>query len=163
MQWDIRIVNESAKYGFVFTRRGLIPEQNSLWLLPRLVGMGRAMELLMTGRIFSGAEAKDYGLATEAVPGDDVLPRAMQIADDIARHTAPAAVGITKQLAYELLCRDRPGSGVLSRVGGVPLARAPRRRDRRGGVVPGTSAAQIRVFPSTFRFRTSDRGWGLDE
>jgi enoyl-CoA hydratase/carnithine racemase len=103
MQWDIRIVNEAAKYGFVFTRRGLIPEQNSLWLLPRLVGFGRAVELLLSGRIFSGAEAKDFGLASEALPGDDVLPRALQIADEIAKNTSPAAVGITKQLAYELL------------------------------------------------------------
>jgi enoyl-CoA hydratase/carnithine racemase len=103
VQWDIRIVNEAAKYGFVFTRRGLIPEQNSLWLLPRLVGFGWAVELLLSGRIFSGAEAKEYGLATEALPGAEVLPRALQIADEIAQHTAPAAVGITKQLAYELL------------------------------------------------------------
>ena len=103
MQWDIRIVNQAAKYGFVFTRRGLIPEQNSLWLLPRLVGFSRAVELVLTGRIFSGAEAKDYGLATEALPGDDVLPRALQIAEEIAQNTSPAAVGITKQLAYELL------------------------------------------------------------
>ena len=69
LQWDIRIVNESAKYGFVFTRRGLIPEQNSLWLLPKLVGLATAVELLMTGRLFTGAEAKALGLATEAVPG----------------------------------------------------------------------------------------------
>jgi enoyl-CoA hydratase/carnithine racemase len=103
VQWDIRIVNESAKYGLVFTRRGLIPEQNSLWLLPRLVGFGRSAELLLTGRIFSGADAREIGLATEALPGAEVLPRALQIADEIAATTAPAAVGITKQLAYELL------------------------------------------------------------
>jgi enoyl-CoA hydratase/carnithine racemase len=103
MQWDIRIVNEAAKYGFVFTRRGLIPEQNSLWLLPRVVGFGRAVELLLTGRIFSGADAAEYGLAAEALPGADVLPRALEIADEITQNTSPAAVGITKQLAYELL------------------------------------------------------------
>ncbi|MCV7282415.1 enoyl-CoA hydratase/isomerase family protein [Mycolicibacterium flavescens] len=103
LQWDIRIVNESAKYGFVFTRRGLIPEQNSLWLLPRLVGFGRAMDLMLTGRLFSGADAAEYGLAIEALPGDDVLPRALQIADEIAANTSAAAVGVTKQFAYELL------------------------------------------------------------
>jgi enoyl-CoA hydratase/carnithine racemase len=103
MQWDIRIVNEAAKYGFVFTRRGLIPEQNSLWLLPRLVGFGIAVELLLSGRIFSGAEAKEYGLATEALPSAEVLPRALAIADEIAKNTAPAAVGVTKALVYELL------------------------------------------------------------
>jgi enoyl-CoA hydratase/carnithine racemase len=103
VQWDIRIVNETAKYGFVFTRRGLIPEQNSLWLLPRLIGFGRAVELLLTGRIFSGADAAGFGLATEALPGDEVLSRALQIAAEIAATTAPAAVGVTKQLAYDLL------------------------------------------------------------
>jgi enoyl-CoA hydratase/carnithine racemase len=103
VQWDIRIVNETAKYGFVFTRRGLIPEQNSLWLLPRLVGFGRATELLLTGRIFSGADAHQFGLAAEALPGDQVLDRALAIAAEITTTTAPAAVGVTKQLAYELL------------------------------------------------------------
>lgn len=111
MQWDIRIVNESAKYGFVFTRRGLIPEQNSLWLLPRLVGVGRAMDLLLTGRIFSGADAKEYGLAIEALPADDVLPRALHIADEIVANTSAAAVGVTKQFAYELVAEtDREGA-----------------------------------------------------
>jgi enoyl-CoA hydratase/carnithine racemase len=103
LQWDIRIVNESAKYGFVFTRRGLIPEQNSLWLLPRLVGLSVALELLLTGRLFSGAEAKALGIATRAVPADDVLPTALALAHEIATQAAPSAVGLTKRLAYELL------------------------------------------------------------
>ncbi len=103
LQWDIRVMNEAAKYGFVFTRRGLIPEQNSLWLLPKLVGLSTAMELLLTGRLFSGADAKVMGLATEAVPAEEVLPRALAIAEEIATHTSPLAVGLTKQLAYEML------------------------------------------------------------
>jgi enoyl-CoA hydratase/carnithine racemase len=103
LQWDIRIVNADAKYGFVFTRRGLTPEQNSLWLLPKLVGAGTALELLLTGRIFSGLEAQRLGLATEAVPGDLVLARAYEIARDIADNTAPAAVGVTKELFYDML------------------------------------------------------------
>ena len=103
LQWDIRIVNESAKYGFVFTRRGLIPEQNSLWLLPKLVGLSVALELLLTGRLFTGAEAQALGIATRAVPADEVLPTALAVAEEIAAQTAPAAVGLTKQLAYELL------------------------------------------------------------
>jgi enoyl-CoA hydratase/carnithine racemase len=103
LQWDIRIVNADAKYGFVFTRRGLTPEQNSLWLLPRLVGTGTAVELLLTGRLFSGTEAHALGIATEAVPGDRVLARATEIAQDIAANTSPASVGLTKQLLYEML------------------------------------------------------------
>jgi enoyl-CoA hydratase/carnithine racemase len=103
LQWDIRIVNESAKYGFVFTRRGLIPEQNSLWLLPRLVGLSNALDLLLTGRLFSGTEAKELGIASRAVPADEVLSTALRIADEIATQAAPSAVGLTKQLAYEML------------------------------------------------------------
>jgi enoyl-CoA hydratase/carnithine racemase len=106
LQWDIRIVNADAKYGFVFTRRGLTPEQNSLWLLPKLVGVATAMELLLTGRLFSGAEARELGIATEALPADRVLARANEIALDIAANTAPASVGATKQLLYEMLSED---------------------------------------------------------
>lgn len=103
LQWDIRIVDENAKYGFVFTRRGLTPEQNSLWLLPRMVGLSTALDLLLTGRLFSGKEALELGIATEAVPGDRVLARAKEIAEDIATNTSPTAVGVTKQLLYENL------------------------------------------------------------
>lgn len=103
MQWDMRIFNETARYGFVFTRRGLIPEQNSLWLLPRLVGLSTAADLLLTGRLFSGVDAVRMGLAAEAVPADQVLPRALAIAEDIADNTSPAAVAVTKQLLYEML------------------------------------------------------------
>jgi enoyl-CoA hydratase/carnithine racemase len=106
LQWDIRIVNENAKYGFVFTRRGLTPEQNSLWLLPKLVGVGAAMELLLTGRLFRGTEAAQLGLATEAVPAERVLQRATEIAQDIADNTSPSAVGATKQLMYEMLAES---------------------------------------------------------
>ena len=103
LQWDIRIVNESAKYGFVFTRRGLIPEQNSLWLLPKLVGLSVALELLLTGRLFTGSEAKELGIASHAVPAEEVLPTALALATEIATRTAPSAVALTKRLAYELL------------------------------------------------------------
>ena len=106
LQWDIRIVNAEAKYGFVFTRRGLTPEQNSLWLLPKLVGVGAATELLLTGRLFSGTEAAELGVATEAVPGERVLERATEIARDIADNTSPSAVGATKQLLYEMLAES---------------------------------------------------------
>jgi enoyl-CoA hydratase/carnithine racemase len=103
LMWDIRIVAEDARLGFVFTRRGLVPEGNASWLLQRLVGTGRALELLLTGRLFSGAEAAAIGLATRAVPGDEVLPVAVELADDLARNTAPSAVALTKRLVYRQL------------------------------------------------------------
>jgi enoyl-CoA hydratase/carnithine racemase len=103
LQWDMRIVAEEAKIGFVFNRRGIIPEANSQWILPRLVGMSRALDLLITGRVFSGAEAASYGIALEALPADQVLPRALEVARDIAKNTAPVSVAITKRLMYEQL------------------------------------------------------------
>lgn len=103
MQWDIRIAAEDAKLGFVFTRRGVIPEANSQWIVPRLVGLTRALELLLSGRIFSGREAAEIGLVSKAVPKEAVLPAALELAADIAQNTAPVSVAITKKLVYRFL------------------------------------------------------------
>ena len=111
MQWDIRIAAEDAKLGFVFTRRGVLPEANSLWLLSRAIGSSRALELLLTGRTFSGAEAAGLGLVSRAVPAGDVLPATLEVARDIAANTAPESVSLTKQLFYEFLTTgDREGA-----------------------------------------------------
>lgn len=106
LMWDIRIAAEDAKLGFVFTRRGLIPEGNASWLLSRLIGASAALELLLTGRIFTGDEAARLGLVTRAVPRDRVARTALELAADIARHTAPAAVAVTKRLFYKHLEQD---------------------------------------------------------
>lgn len=103
MQWDIRIVARDARLGFVFNRRGVTPEANSTWIVPRLIGVSRAMELLLTGRIFSGLEAVEMGLATQAVEADQVLPTAMALARDIAENVAPVSAAITKRLVYRFL------------------------------------------------------------
>lgn len=99
-QWDIRIVAEDAKLGFVFARRGIVPEAASAWTLPRHIGMSRAMELMLTGRHFSGAEAAEFGLASRAVPREEVLPVAMEIARTIAEQTSPASVSAIKGLLW---------------------------------------------------------------
>lgn len=112
LQWDIRIVAEDAKYGFVFNSRGVMPEAGSLWLLPRLIGVSRAMELLLTARIFRGKEAVDLGLASRALPADEVLPAAQEIAHEIAASTAPLSTRLTKELVYRFLTdneRERAG------------------------------------------------------
>lgn len=98
LQWDIRVMAEDGKYGFVFPRRGITPEAASAWLLPRLVGMSVATELLLTGRFFSGREAASIGLATRAVPADEVLSTALEIANDIATNCSPLAVALTKRM-----------------------------------------------------------------
>ena len=103
LMWDIRIAAEDAKMGFVFTRRGLVPEGNASWLLSRLVGAAVAIELLLTGRIFSGAEAERLGLVSKAVPANQVLDNAVELAADIAANTSPAATAVTKRLFYRSL------------------------------------------------------------
>jgi len=103
LQWDLRVVAEDAKYGFVFGRRGLLPELGSTWLLPRLVGVERAAELLLTGRMFRGREAVALGVAAEAAPADEVLGRALDIARDIAENVAPVSAALTKRLVYRFL------------------------------------------------------------
>jgi enoyl-CoA hydratase/carnithine racemase len=100
---DIRIAAEDAKLGFVFNRRGVIPDADLLWYLPRLIGYARAMDLLLTGRIFTGAEAAEVGLVSRAVPRDRVLATATDLARDIAANVAPASAAITKQVARQFL------------------------------------------------------------
>lgn len=101
--FDIRYVADDAKLGFVFTRRGIFPEANSNWLLPRLIGLTRALDLLLSGRMFSGREAAEIGLVSKALPKDEVLPAALDLAGDIAANTAPGSVGLTKEMVYACL------------------------------------------------------------
>ena len=104
---DVRIVAEDAKMGFVFTRRGMIPELASHLLLQRVVGFSNAADLLMSGRIILGAEAKELGLASKALPKDEVLDAAKAVAADYA-NAAPASVAITKKLLWEGLSSGMP-------------------------------------------------------
>lgn len=116
LQWDIRIAAETARMAFVFTRRGMIPEGNSLWLLSRAVGASRAAELLFTGRTFSGKEACEMGLVSRAVPEGEVLDATLDLAREIAANTSPAALAITKRLFYEQLASsDRARSREIER------------------------------------------------
>ena len=100
LQCDIRIVAEDAKLGIVQNRRGVLPDAHAHWTLPRLVGHSRATELLLTGRMFSGRDAADWGLALEALSADDVLPRSLELAEEMAVHTAPVSVGVSKRLLW---------------------------------------------------------------
>ena len=100
MLCDMRIVADDAKLGFVFTRRGMMPELGAHLLVQRVVGFSTAADLLMSGRVFRGEEAAALGLASEALPRDQVLERAIAIARDY-RLTAPVSVAITKRLLWE--------------------------------------------------------------
>jgi enoyl-CoA hydratase/carnithine racemase len=103
MQWDIRVVSETARIAFSFNRIGIIPDRNSTWLLPRLVGFSTAMDLLMTGRTISGAEAHRLGLASRVAAPGEVLKEALALAHDLVERCAPASVTVTKHLMYEFL------------------------------------------------------------
>jgi len=108
LQWDIRIASERARIGFVFVRRGIIPEASSTWLLPRLVGMSVAADLLLTGRMIEADEALRVGLVSRVVAHDDLLDSALDMARDIARNTAPVSVAITKRLLWRQLAELDP-------------------------------------------------------
>ncbi|MBM4202812.1 MAG: crotonase [Gammaproteobacteria bacterium] len=101
LQADIRYVAHDAKLAFSFVRRGVLPELASHVILPRLAGLSRASELLLSGRTFLGDEAVEYGVATRAFAAADVLPEAMKLARDIATNAAPLPVAIAKQLIWE--------------------------------------------------------------
>jgi enoyl-CoA hydratase/carnithine racemase len=108
--FDIRIAAAEAKLRFPFVRMNLIPEANSTWMLPRLVGVSRALELFLTGRFVTGAEAAEMGLVSRAVPADQVLAVALEMAREIATYAAPMAAGVTKDLVYRALeTGDRTG------------------------------------------------------
>jgi enoyl-CoA hydratase/carnithine racemase len=105
---DIRIAASSARMGFVFTRRGVVPEACSAWFLPRLVGMSRAAEWVYTGRVFSAEEALHGGLVSRVVELDRLLPTARDLALEIARNTSAVSVALARQLLWRMLGADHP-------------------------------------------------------
>ncbi len=106
--FDVRLAADTAKIGFVFVRRGIVPEAGSTWILPRLIGFGRAMELLLTGRVLSAEEARAYGVIDRVVPAERLLDEARALAREIAEHTAPVAVAVTKRLLWRQLGEPDP-------------------------------------------------------
>jgi enoyl-CoA hydratase/carnithine racemase len=103
LQWDIRLAAESAKVAFAFVRRGVIPEALSTWILPRLIGVSRAAELLYSGRTITAREALEFGVVSRVLADDQLLPAAQALATDIARNAAPVSVAITKRLLWHNL------------------------------------------------------------
>ena len=97
---DLRFMAHDAKYGIVQVRRGVMPDAMSHWTLPRLVGLANAADILLTGRTFTGAEARDLGVASRVLPNDDVLPHALEVAHDMAVNTAPLSVAVSKRLLW---------------------------------------------------------------
>lgn len=105
---DIRIASSAAKFGFVFARRGIVPEACSSWFLPRLVGISRAMEWCATGRVFGAEEALEGGLVRQVVAPEELMPTAIALAREIADNTAPVSVALTRQMLWRMLGEDHP-------------------------------------------------------
>lgn len=97
---DIRFASKTAKMTTAFTRRGLIAEHGLTWILPKVTTMANALDLLMTARVFTGAEAKDLGVVNFAVEPDEVLDRARAFAQDLADNVSPTAMAVTKWQVY---------------------------------------------------------------
>jgi enoyl-CoA hydratase/carnithine racemase len=105
---DIRIASTSAKFGFVFARRGIVPEACSSYFLPRLVGVSNALEWCYSGRVFSAEEAHQRGLVRSLHAPEDLLPAAHAIAREIVDNTAPVSVTLTRQMIWRMLGADHP-------------------------------------------------------
>jgi enoyl-CoA hydratase/carnithine racemase len=105
---DIRIASEEARFGFVFARRGIVPEAASSWFLPRVVGISQAMEWVATGRVFSAQEALAGRLVSRVVPATELLPAAHALAREIADNTSAVSVALARQMLWRMLGADHP-------------------------------------------------------
>ena len=105
---DIRLVSENARLGFVFARRGITPEACSSWFLPRIVSISKAAEWVLTGRIFNAQEALANRLVSEMLAPDALMPRAREIAAEIAQNTSAISVALARQLLWKMLGADHP-------------------------------------------------------
>lgn len=105
---DIRLASENARLGFVFSRRGIVAEGASTWFLPRLVGIGKAAEWLLSGRVFGVQEARAHGLVSEVLAADALIPRAREIASEIIQNTSAISVALCRQLLWKMAGADHP-------------------------------------------------------
>ncbi len=105
---DFRMASETARFGFVFGRRGITMEAASSWFLPRLVGLQTALEWCYTGRVFSAQEAHEKGLVRSLHTPDDLIPAARALAREIADNTAPVSIALMRQMLWRMAGADQP-------------------------------------------------------
>ncbi len=126
---DIRLASAQARIGFVFARRGVVPEACSSWFLPRIVGISQALAWTMSGRVFPAPEARAGGLVSEVLAPDDLLPRARALAREIADNCSPVSVAMVRQMMWRMLGADHPmaahriDSRAMQQMGARPDAR----------------------------------------
>jgi enoyl-CoA hydratase/carnithine racemase len=146
---DLRLASEEARIGFVFARRGIVPEACSSWFLPRLVGMQQAAEWVYTGRVFDADEALAGGLVRSVHSPDELLPAAYALASEIADHTAPVSVALSRQMLWRLLGADHPMAAHRADSRGILL------RGRSADVAEGVTSF-LEKRPAVFTDRVSD-------
>ena len=105
---DVRIASEAARFGFVFSQRGIVPEAASSWFLPRIVGIAQALEWCYSGRVFPAQEALAGRLVSRVVAPDELLPVAREIAKSFIDKTAPVSVALIRQMMWRMLGADDP-------------------------------------------------------
>jgi enoyl-CoA hydratase/carnithine racemase len=105
---DIRIASDDSRFGFVFARRGIVPEACSSWFLPRVVGISKALQWSLSGRIFNAQEAFESGLISEVVPKGELLKKARKVAREIAQNTSAVSVALARQMMWKMLGEQHP-------------------------------------------------------
>jgi enoyl-CoA hydratase/carnithine racemase len=145
---DIRLASQQAKFGFVFTRRGIVPEACSSWFLPRVVGIGQAAEWVLTGRVFGADEALRGGLVSRVLPLDELLPAAEALAAEIARNTSAVSVALSRQMLWKMLGASHPRDA--HRIESQGIYHMGRSADAREGV-----QSFLEKRPASFTMRAS--------
>jgi enoyl-CoA hydratase/carnithine racemase len=150
---DIRMASEEARFGFVFARRGIIPEAASSWFLPRAVGISQAMEWVATGRVFSAQEALSGRLVRSVHPAGELLDAARTLAREIADNAAPVSVALARRMMWTMLGANHPMEAHRAD------SRAMFHRGQSADVVEGVTSF-LEKRPARFTDRVSD---GLPE
>jgi len=146
---DIRLASTTARIGFVFARRGIVPEAASSWFLPRIVGIQQATEWVYTGRIFDADEARSGRLVRSVHEPDDLLPAARALAREIADNAAPVSVALSRQMLWRMLTANHPMDAHRAD------SRAILSRGRSGDAAEGVSSF-LEKRPAQFPDRVSD-------
>ena len=105
---DIRIASKSARFGFVFSRRGAVPEACSSWFLPRIVGISKALDWCYTGKVFNSQEALQYGLVSDVLPDDKLIDRALEIGTSYSAKTSAVSVSLARRMMWNMLAATHP-------------------------------------------------------
>ena len=105
---DIRIASKSARFGFVFSRRGAVPEACSSWFLPRIVGISKALDWCYTGKVFNSREALEHGLVSDVLPDDKLIDRALEIGTSYSAKTSAVSVSLARRMMWNMLAATHP-------------------------------------------------------